>query len=311
VRVRYPRERRDRIESLGEIFVPTQTNAQIPLTQLAQIVYVRGPQMIKSEDTFLVSYVTFDMQAGHAEVDVVEAARGTLEARLASGELQLPAGVSYSFAGSYENQIRSAERLRVVLPLALLIILLILYFQFNSLALTLMVFSGIFVAWAGGFILIWLYAQPWFLDIGVFGVNLRDVFQMHPINLSVAIWVGFIALFGIASDNGVLVASLPRSGLSRAATRQHRASTRERDSRGRAPTSAGPHHHGHNGARAASGLELLWTRRRHHDPDGDSLVRRDALRSGDALGRAGALLQPARARAALGGLSPETRLCLV
>jgi Cu(I)/Ag(I) efflux system membrane protein CusA/SilA len=207
VRVRYPRERRDRIESLGEIFVPTQTNAQIPLTQLAQIVYVRGPQMIKSEDTFLVSYVTFDMQAGHAEVDVVEAARSALEARLASGELQLPAGVSYSFAGSFENQIRSAERLRVVLPLALLIILLILYFQFNSLALTLMVFSGIFVAWAGGFILIWLYAQPWFLDIGVFGVNLRDVFQMHPINLSVAIWVGFIALFGIASDNGVLVAS--------------------------------------------------------------------------------------------------------
>jgi Cu(I)/Ag(I) efflux system membrane protein CusA/SilA len=141
VRVRYPRERRDRIESLGEIFVPTQTNAQIPLTQLAQIVYVRGPQMIKSEDTFLVSYVTFDMQAGHAEVDVVEAARSALEARLASGELQLPAGVSYSFAGSFENQIRSAERLRVVLPLALLIILLILYFQFNSLALTLMASS--------------------------------------------------------------------------------------------------------------------------------------------------------------------------
>jgi Cu(I)/Ag(I) efflux system membrane protein CusA/SilA len=63
------------------------------------------------------------------------------------------------------------------------------------------------VAWAGGFILLWLYAQPWFLDVSVFGTNLRDLFQVHPINLSVAVWVGFLALFGIASDNGVLIAT--------------------------------------------------------------------------------------------------------
>ena len=207
VRVRYPRELRDRIESLGEILVPTPSGPQVPLTQLVEIEYVRGPQVIKSEDTVLVSYVTFDMQPGQAEVDVVEDARRALEAQLASGELKLPQGVSYSFAGTYENQIRSVERLRVVLPLALLIIVLILYFQFNSLPVTLMVFSGILVAWAGGFILLWLYAQPWFLDVGFFGANLRDVFQMHPINLSVAVWVGFIALFGIASDNGVLIAT--------------------------------------------------------------------------------------------------------
>jgi Cu(I)/Ag(I) efflux system membrane protein CusA/SilA len=68
-----------------------------------------------------------------------------------------------------------------------------------------LVFSGIVVAWAGGFLMIWCYAQPWFLDFSIFGANLRELFQMHPINLSVAIWVGFLALFGIASDDGVVM----------------------------------------------------------------------------------------------------------
>jgi Cu(I)/Ag(I) efflux system membrane protein CusA/SilA len=82
---------------------------------------------------------------------------------------------------------------------------MILYFQFKSTVTSLLVFSGIIVAWAGGFLLIWFYAQPWFLDFSVFGVNMRELFQVHPINLSVAIWVGFLALFGIASDDGVVM----------------------------------------------------------------------------------------------------------
>ena len=76
----------------------------------------------------------------------------------------MPAGVSYTFAGSYENQVRSEKKLMVVLPLALFVIFLILYFQFKSVLTTALVFSGILVAWAGGFILIWFYAQPWFMD---------------------------------------------------------------------------------------------------------------------------------------------------
>ena len=183
VRVRYERELRDQIESLGKILVPAKGGTQqIPITELAEIRYVRGPQVIKSEDTFLTGYVLFDKKPNEAEVNVVEACQQYLQSKIDSGELILPPGVSYTFAGSYENQIRAQKKLAVVLP----------------------VFSGIFVAWAGGFILIWLYAQPWFLNFSVFGVEMRQLFQVHPINLSVAVWVGFLALFGIASDNGVI-----------------------------------------------------------------------------------------------------------
>ncbi|MFQ5601176.1 MAG: efflux RND transporter permease subunit, partial [Candidatus Krumholzibacteriia bacterium] len=207
VRVRYQRELRDRIETLGHILVPAPGGAQIPLTQLAQINYVRGPQVIKSEDTFLTGYVIFDKKPGYAEVDVVRECQDYLNDKIASGELVLPAGVSFAFAGSYENQIRSEKKLMVVLPLAMFIIFMILYFQFKAVPTTLMVFSGILVAWSGGFILIWLYGQGWFLNFSVFGADMRDLFQVHPINLSVAVWVGFLALFGIASDNGVIMAT--------------------------------------------------------------------------------------------------------
>ncbi|MBL4847050.1 MAG: efflux RND transporter permease subunit [Planctomycetes bacterium] len=207
VRVRYARELRDSIDSIGAISVPTPDGHQIPLIQLAELRYVRGPQVIKSEDTFLTGYVLFDMKTGEGEVEVVEECQAYLEAAIKSGELVIPAGVSYTFAGSYENQVRSEKKLRVVLPLALFVIFIILYLQFSRVSTTLLVFSGIAVAWAGGFIMIWLYAQPWFLDFSVLGTNLRELFSVHPINLSVAIWVGFIALFGIATDDGVVIAT--------------------------------------------------------------------------------------------------------
>ncbi|MCH7908544.1 MAG: efflux RND transporter permease subunit [Candidatus Hydrogenedentes bacterium] len=207
VRVRYMRELRDQIESLDKILVSGSDGAHIPLGQLAEIRYVRGPQAIKSEDTFLVGYVLFDMKPGMAEVDVVEESQRYLEAKIESGELILPAGVSYTFAGNYENQVRSQRTLSIVLPLALFIIFILLYLQFRSVRTSGLVFSGILVAWAGGFILVWLYAQPWFLDVNLFDRNMRDLFQIHPIKLSVAVWVGFLALFGIASDNGVVIAT--------------------------------------------------------------------------------------------------------
>jgi copper/silver efflux system protein len=204
VRVRYMRELRDSPESLENILVSGPGGTQIPIGMIAKINYVRGPMVIKSEDTFLVGYVLFDKKPGTAEVDVVEEADNYLKHKMSTGELQLPAGMSYVFAGSYENQVRSEKTLQVVIPVSLMLIFLILYLQFRSVPTSLIVFSGIFVAWSGGFMMLWLYSQPWFLDFSVFGVNMRDLFQIRAYNLSVAVWVGFLALFGIATDDGVI-----------------------------------------------------------------------------------------------------------
>jgi len=162
-------------------------------------------QMIQSENTFLVGYVIFDKKQGKAEVDVVKEATKVIEGKIQNGELKLTNGVSYKFAGNYEQQERATARLMIVVPLALLIVLLVLYFQFKTLTASLIHFSGVFVAFAGGFILLWLYGQDWFMNFSLAGVNMRDLFQMHTINLSVAVWVGFIALFGVATDDGVLM----------------------------------------------------------------------------------------------------------
>lgn len=207
VRIRYPRELRGSIGDIEKILIPTPTGQQIPLGELSKVEFSRQAQVIKSEDTFLVGYVVFDMKKGFAEVDVVEHAQSYLTKKIESGELILPAGVSYRFAGSYENQIRSEKKLTVVMPLALFIIFLLLYFQFRSTTVALLIFTGVFVAWSGGFILLWLYSQDWFLNISLFDINLRELFQIKPYNLSVAVWVGFLALFGIATDDGVLIST--------------------------------------------------------------------------------------------------------
>ena len=207
VRVRYPRELRANPTDLQQIYVPVEKGNPVPLSELATLRYEQGPQVIKSEDTFLVGYVLFDKLDGFAEVSVVENAQALIQQKIDSGELVVPKGISYAFTGTYENQLRAEKTLSVVVPLALAIIFLILYFQFRSVATSLIVFTGIAVAFAGGFIMIWLYGQDWFLNFNFFGENMRDLFQMHSINLSVAVWVGFIALFGIATDDGVVMAT--------------------------------------------------------------------------------------------------------
>ncbi|GBF20583.1 cation efflux system protein CusA [Arenibacter sp. NBRC 103722] len=205
IRVRYPRELRDDPESLSKILIPTPVGAQIPLSQVVDFEYVRGPQAIKSENTFLVGYVLFDKRDSFAEVDVVNDAQDAIQQKIDAGELTVPAGISYKFSGSYENQIRAVKRLSIVIPISLVVIFLLLFFQFKTVIASSIHFSGVFVAFAGGFIMLWLYGQDWFLNFAISGVNMRDLFQMHTINLSVAVWVGFIALFGIATDDGVIM----------------------------------------------------------------------------------------------------------
>ncbi|UAM99962.1 efflux RND transporter permease subunit [Polaribacter litorisediminis] len=207
IRVRYPRELRNNPESIKDIYIPVSKGNPIPLSELATIRYEKGPQVIKSEDTFLVGYVLFDKLDGFAEVDVVENAQALFQQKIDAGELTVPKGISYKFTGTYENQLRAEKTLSVVVPLALAIIFLILYFQFKSVATSFMVFTGITVAFAGGFIMIWLYGQDWFFNFSFFGENMRNLFHMKTINLSVAVWVGFIALFGIATDDGVVMAT--------------------------------------------------------------------------------------------------------
>lgn len=207
IRARYAREWRDNPEVMKKVLIPTPTGQQIPLGELAVIEYRPGPMMIRGENTFLVGYVLLDKKDGFSEVTVVEDADNFLKEKIASGELKVPPGVSYKFSGSYENQVRAEKRLAIVVPLVLVVIFLILYFQFRSTATSLMIFSAIALAFAGGFVMLWLYSESWFLDFSLFGTNMRELFQMKTYNLSVAVWVGFIALFGIATDDGVVIST--------------------------------------------------------------------------------------------------------
>ncbi|MFU8785054.1 efflux RND transporter permease subunit [Aliidiomarina sp.] len=231
IRVRYQRELRNDVEAMYEIMVTAANGAQIPLAEFADIQYTRGPQMIRSENTFLTAYVTFGSAAGFAEVEAVEAARKHLQNAENSGELRLPLGVSYTFAGSYQQQQSAMETLKLVIPLSLTLIFILLYLQFKQVSTALMVFSGIAVAWSGGFIMLYLYGQGWFANFSIplitQGVTVRDIFQFDVTNLSVAVWVGFLALFGIAVDDGVVMATYLKQRFADGAT-DTKAAIRER-----------------------------------------------------------------------------------
>ncbi len=215
IKIRYPRELRNDPEKLMDIYISTSSNGQILLGDVVDIRYEQGPQAIKSEDGFLIGYVLFDKLDTYSEVDIVHNAQNYLQTKIDAGQLTLPKGVSYRFAGTYEQQVRASSRLALVVPIALFIILLILYFQFRSITISLIVFTGVFVAFSGGFLMIWFYGQGWFLNFNLFDTNLRDLFQMKVINLSVAVWVGFLALFGIATDDGVLVGTFLKDSFKR------------------------------------------------------------------------------------------------
>jgi copper/silver efflux system protein len=222
IRARYAREFRDNPDALTDIWIKSPAGYQLPLAEVATLEFRKGPGMIRGEDTFLVAYITFDKEAGHADLSVIQQANDVIEEKINTGELVVPQGVNYHFSGNYENQMRAERRLMLVLPLSMIVIFLILYFQFRSVATSLMIFSAIALAFSGGFMMLWLYGQGWFLNFSAFGVNMRDLFQMDVVNLSVAVWVGFIALFGIATDDGVLIATYLQGSF-----KKHKPETRE------------------------------------------------------------------------------------
>ena len=207
LRIRYLRELRDNYEALSSLLVAAPGGARVPLKQFAKVHYRRGPQSIKSEDAFLTGYVFFEGKSGYPETNIVEAASKYLDQQLESGRLKLAKGISFRFAGNYENQLRATARLWMIIPLVLVLIFIILYIQFKSLLATASVFSGVTLAWAGGFVTLWFFNQDWFLNFDIWDVSIRNYLGIHPINMSVAVWVGFLALFGIATDDGVVMAS--------------------------------------------------------------------------------------------------------
>ncbi|KHK03945.1 efflux RND transporter permease subunit [Desulfovibrio sp. TomC] len=210
VRLRYQRELRDSPEAIGSLLLTTPDGVQVPLAQVADIRYTPGPNMIRGEDAFTVDYVIFDGKAGITPIHAVEAAQTYLDSMRDAGLLELPVGVSYDFTGTFENHSRAEKRLAFILPLAMALIFLVIYLHFASVRTSLIVFSAIPVSWAGGFVMLWLYGLPWFMNLDLFGVNMRQLFQMHELALSLPVWVGFLALFGVATNDGVVMGTYLR-----------------------------------------------------------------------------------------------------
>lgn len=177
VRVRYPRELRDSPESLQRVFVPTPSGAQVPITQVADIYFVTGPNMINSENGLLRAYVLMNVR-GRDMVGFVEEA-----SKIVKEKIRLPQGYFLEWSGQFENQIRAKKKLQVLVPISLLINFMLIYMNFRSLIKSLFIFTAIPVTLSGG---VWLLA-------------------LSRYNFSVAVWVGFIALFGVAVDDGVLM----------------------------------------------------------------------------------------------------------
>lgn len=207
VRLRYAREARGAAEDVGAVLLTTATGAQIPLRAVARLVEERGPQMIRSEDTALQSQVVFDAATGVDERRAVRAAARAIEEGLREGALVQPEGVSFRFAGTWEQAQRAEERLAVLVPLAGLLVFLLIYLQFGRASTAGIIASGVLVAGSGAVLLLWLYGRPGFLALEVGGVDLRELFQVGTVHLSVAVWVGMIALLGIATDDGVVLST--------------------------------------------------------------------------------------------------------
>jgi len=177
VNVRYPRELRDDPAKLRDVIIASPTGRQIPLGQVASVTVRMGPMAVKTEDAFPVSIVFVDI--GERDVGSYVAEAQAVVAR----QVTLPQGYTLVWSGQYEAMQRVAAKMRIVVPVTLGIILLLLYFNFGSISQSLIVMVAVPFALVGG---VWFL---WLLDY----------------NTSVAVWVGFIALAGVATETGVVM----------------------------------------------------------------------------------------------------------
>ncbi|MEQ8846808.1 efflux RND transporter permease subunit [Botrimarina sp.] len=190
VRVRYRRDLREQIDQLARLPVVTHGGEVVPLEELAKLETTWGPGAINSENARLVAHVAFATSGVAGDLESIAAVEDALRTAMAGPpgseqRLELPAGYSLETVGSFRNQIEANRRLVWLVPLVVVINLLVIYLQFRHVPITLAVFAGIPVAFAGGMIALALYGAE----------------------MNTAVWVGFIALFGIAVDDGVVIAT--------------------------------------------------------------------------------------------------------
>jgi Cu(I)/Ag(I) efflux system membrane protein CusA/SilA len=175
--VRYQRDFRDNVDELRRVLIATPSGAQIPIEQVAKISFSHGPAMIRDEDGQLTGYVYIDLNTKDYGGFVQQASNALAQ------KPKLPAGYIYQWSGEYEFQLRAKERLKIIMPVVFFIIFLLLYMVFHSITEAFVLILPTFYAMTGGLILQWLLGY----------------------NFSVAVWVGYIALFGIAVETGVVM----------------------------------------------------------------------------------------------------------
>ncbi len=184
IRLRLARDFREDADAIQRMSVPTSSGAQVPLAQLANITTVLGPQEIKGERGLLVGYVTMNTR-DRDEISVVDDAEALLQQALRDGRLELPAGYYWEWSGQFENQVRATARMRILVPITLFIMFVMLYLGFARWWIAPVIFFGVLVSASGGFLMLALWGA----------------------NLSVAVWVGFLVLFGVVDDDGVVIAT--------------------------------------------------------------------------------------------------------
>jgi Cu(I)/Ag(I) efflux system membrane protein CusA/SilA len=194
IQVRYMRDVRERLDELHKAPVVTHTGDVVQLGRLAQVTTTWGPMAVNSEDSRLVAHVMFSPSGATGDLETVEGVMQSIRAARESGELEFPAGnFELQAVGSFQNQIEANRRLMWIVPTVILINLLLHYLHFRNFPISLVVFSGIPFAAAGGMI----------------GVALMGI------ELNTAVWVGFIALFGLAADDGIVMATYMQETLAK------------------------------------------------------------------------------------------------